>query len=265
MRYRMLPWILFIGVLCACAAPGGAPLHAQGDLLLPARLEFVDAAMEPIRDGRTLLAPGRPGAMPRAHPPQRLWLVLGHTDGRPAGPAAQEALLRFPLQREPPPLEQRSFRGFELNLGFVARSLARSARPLQLRPEDRQLAVHPQEARISRLVFGALDSLQYPMAAVVGLRDGATGEQRLLLYADRPCRITGGIDLSRTGTFVDAHPASKASFTGIFEHDVDIPQAGLHWLAIRSVAPGRFIVTRVDAPAQASVFVLLSALAASGE
>ena len=258
MRHLLWPAMLVMGFLAGCAAPGGAALQESGDALLATQLQFVNPRLDPIT--AVPAVPGRP--VPKL--PDHVWLVLGHTDGRPAGPAAADHFLRFPLHRETPALERRSMGRFDLNLGFVGRSLARSAQPLQPRPEDQALAVQPADARISRLLLGVLDSLQYPLAAVTGLRDAASGEEVVLLHADRPCRIVGNIDLSRTGTFVDAHASTRGRFTGVFEHDVTIPHAGLHWLRVRPLAPGRFQVTRTEAPAQVSVFVLLSAVAAAG-
>jgi len=260
MRLLLIPWILLASLLVACAAPGGASLSTQGDLLLPARLQFVGPGLAPIAGTQVAAA----NAMPVVRLPDHLWLVLGHTAGRPAGPPAPEPSLRFPLHRERPALERRSFGQFELNLGFIERTLAASAQALRVRPEDDQLAIQPRDARISRLLLGVLDNLQYPLAATTGLREGTDGAQLVLLYADRPCRITGRIDLSHTGTFVDAHATSRAQFAGVFDHEVEIPQPGLHWLRIRQAGPGRFQVTRTDAPAQVSVFVLLSAVAAAG-
>lgn len=256
---RTLWMILGAGLLAACATPGGAPLQVQGDALVPSRLQFVGPRLEPLA-----AAQGAPASPLAPRIPERLWLVLGHTDGRPAGPAAPDIYLRFPLQQPPPPMERRSFDGFELNAGFIARSLAGSAQPLRLRPEDDGLAVQPADARISRLLLGLLDSLQYPMASVTGLRDDTTGEQLVLLYADRPCRITGRIDLSQTGTFVDRHPVARSTFSGVFAHDIVLPQAGLHWLRVRAEGPGRFQVSRTDAPSRVSVFVLLPAAAPGG-
>lgn len=256
---RMIWMILGASLLAACSTPGGAPLMVQGDTLLPSRLQFVGPRLEPLP-----VPQGATASPPAPRIPDRLWLVLGHTDGRPAGPAAPDIYLRFPLQQQPPPLERRSFNGFELNTGFIARSLAASAQPLRPRPEDDGLAVQPADARISRLVLGLLDSLQYPMASVTGLRDDSTGEQLVLLYADRPCRITGRIDLAPTGTFVDRHPVARATFSGVFAHDIVLPQAGLHWLRIRAEAPGRFQVSRTEAPPRVSVFVLLPSAASGG-
>lgn len=260
MRRGWMLWtIVGACLLAACATPGGALLQAQGDTLVPTRLQFVGPRLEPLAAAQGRSAPP---VAPRL--PDRLWLVLGHTDGRPAGPAEPGHYLRFPLQRETPPLERRSFDRFELNTGFIERSLAITAQPLRVRPEDDGLAVQPADTRISRLLLGVWDSLQYPMAAVTGLRDDSTGEQVLLLYTDRPSRITGRINLSQTGTFVDRDPVTRANFSGVFAHDVVLPQAGLHWLRIRPEGPGRFQVSRTEAPSRVSVFVLLPTAAPGG-
>lgn len=258
MRHLCGSAMIVLGLLTACATPGGALLNESGDAVLATRLQFVNARLEPVTE------PPASQGRPAQKLPDHVWLVLGHTAGRLAGPAADGHYLRFPLHREPPALERRSFGHFELNLGFIGRSLALSAAPLQTRPEDRALVLAPADARISRLLLGVWNSLQQPMAAVTGLRDAANGDELLLLHADRPCHIAGVIDLSRTGTFVDAHAATRDRFTGLYAHDVVIPRAGLHWLRVRPLGPGRFQVTRTEAPAQVSVFVLLSSVAAAG-
>lgn len=261
MRIGAWSCTLALTLLAGCSAPGGAMLHESGDRLLRTRLEFVDKRLNAIPEAILGSEAKRRAAYPGGRFPDRLWLAYGYTPGRPAGPNAPDLLFRFSLHRDKPALERQSQQDFEVNLGFIERSLARSAVPLASRPEDLGLAVSPADARIARLLLGLFDSLHYPIPAVVGFIDRASGTQLALLYADRPARITGRIDLARTGTFVDADAATQARFTGSFDHDIRIPSAGLHWLQIREVGARSFHVSRVEPAGPVTVFVLESAVA----
>lgn len=253
--------LFVLALLAGCAAPGGTMLQESGDRPLRTRLEFVDKRLNTIPEEILRSEAKRSAVYPGGRFPDRLWLAYGYTPGRPAGPAAPDLLFRFSLHRDKPALERHSQQDFEVNLGFIERSLARTAAPMSSRPEDQGLAVSPADARIARLLFGLFDSLHYPIPAVVGFIDRASGAQLALLYADRPARITGRIDLAHTGTFVDADATARARFTGSFDHDIRIPSAGLHWLQIREVGPRSFHVSRVEPAGPVTVFVLESAVA----
>jgi hypothetical protein len=138
----------------------------------------------------------------------------------------------------------------------AAYPLAAAALPLAGRPEDGGLAADPADCRVARLVLGLFDMLHYPVPAMVGFFEG--GEQLARLYTDRPCRVTGAIDLQRSGTFVDLDPALRARFAGRYAHAIDAPAAGLHWLRVRRDGPASFVVVPTDAPSgMLSVFALL--------
>lgn len=223
----------------------------------PARLEFVDPDLQPVAAQNLAAAERWRAAYPRAaFPGTAVWLAFGIAPGRPAGPSEVRPYLRLLLAREPPLLERRYQGDFEVDLERAERELAAAAAPLAHRPEDDGLAATPADCRIARLQLGLYDSLHYPMAATVGLVDSA--EQVALLYTDRPCRISGAIDLQRSATFVDLDPALRARFAGRYEHDIDLPGAGLHWMRIQRDGPGSFSVRRTDAPSgMLRVFALL--------
>lgn len=240
-------WAMAVGV---AAVGAGSPevAGAAADPAQPARLEFVDPDLRPVPAQALASAQAWRQFYPRAgYPGSAVWLAFGIAPGRPAGLAASRPYLRILLAREPPLLERRHQGAFEIDLGRAQRELAAAATSLAGAPEDDGLAAAPADCRIARLVLGLFDTLHYPMAAMVGFVDG--GEQLALLYTDRPCRITGTIALQRSGSFVDLDPALRERFAGRYEHDIDTPSAGLHWLRVRRLGPGTFSVTRTELPA----------------
>ena len=246
--------------IVSAVALAGAVGCAAGQ---PARLDFVDPDLRPLPAQALASQQHWREAYPRARwPGSAVWLAFGIAPGRPAGLAASRPYLRILLAREPPLLERRHQGAFEIDLEHAQRELASAATPLAGAPEDDGLTAAPADCRIARLLLGLFDTLHYPKAAMVGFVEG--GEQLALLYTDRPCRITGTIDLQRSGSFVDLDPALRERFAGRYEHDIDAPSAGLHWLRVRRIGPGTFSVTRAQAPAGTlAVFALLPGVSAA--
>jgi hypothetical protein len=76
--------------------------------------------------------------------------------------------------------------------------------------------------------------------------------------------MTGNLDLSSTGTLVDADPETRERFTGVFEHDVVLSNAGLHWLSVKAVGHGPFSVSRTKPIGPVVASVLEAAVALGG-
>lgn len=249
-----------LGASAALLLPGcgtGIVAHSEaGDALLRVRLEFIDPQLRPIPAASLRRPFAERTRMRHVRAPDPIELLFAAVPGRMAGPAA-ELLLRRRLRAEPSALEAESQAGFSVNLGYMGRGLARFATPLQSRPEDQGLRVEPSATRLARLALAPAEPGQvqsYP--ALCGFLDGDTGVEHLLVFVDRACRIEGRIDLRQTGTFVDAHAEIRRRFSGLYEHAVELPAAGLHWLAMHPAGERQWQVRRAEAPRSPFVYIL---------
>lgn len=80
--------------------------------------------------------------------------------------------------------------------------------------------VVPAETRFSRVSTGFKYMGSPHPARAAGFKDTATGDYLLLVFFDRPCRLTG---------IVIIPPTPGDVTTNVF--DVNIDKAGFHWLA----------------------------------
>lgn len=250
-------------LLSGCGT-GIVALRETGDAELRTRLEFVDPALRPIPDDALRLASAQRTRMRHVRVADPLDLDYYAQPGRLAG-ARVELLLRQRLKRwQYTALERDTQHAFAINLGLVQRGLARFAMTHQSRPEDRALLVEPPATRLARLSLAPhIPTELLPYAALCGFLEPASGLEHVLIFVDQPCRIRGAIDLRRTGTFVDRHPEFARRFGGVFDHALDLPQAGLHWLRITPAGEGRFELRRVE-HVQAPFVYVLDAAAALG-
>lgn len=227
-----------------------------GDESLGLRLDFVDLQMQPI-DARTLRQPPTERVrMRHVRAPDPIELLFLAVPGRVAGPAA-ELVLRRRLRAAPGMLETDSQLGFAINLGYLQRALQRFAAPYQARSEDLSVRTEPAITGIARIALAVAEPGQtQPYAALCGFIDAANGQEYLLLWSDRPCHITGEVDLRQSGTFADTHTEMRQRFTGLFHHEIELPRSGLHWLSLAPTGERRWLIRRADAPRAPFVYVL---------
>lgn len=195
-------------------------------------------------------------------------LRLGYVGGRLAGRPAASAIDSLHLKRTRGTVfEPHTQEDFAINLGVLERALSRVAQSYVAQPEDIEFTVNPAQSRIARLLLGAVEPIgfaSYGLNSLTTFVDRGAGDALVLIYADRPCRVTGKLDLSRTGTFVDAAPGPAQRFAGIYDHDVVLPHAGLHWLRIHPQGDRLFSVSRVEPVGPVVVVVLEAAVALAG-
>lgn len=244
------------GLLLPGCGTGIVASSEPGDPMLRVRLQFIDPQRKPIPAALLRRSFAERTRMRHVRAPDPIELLFAAVPGRIAGPGA-ELLLRRRLRAEPGALEAESQIGFAINLGYMGRGLARFATPLQPRPEDQGLRIEPVPTRLARLALAPVEPGQVqPYPALCGFMDGDTDLEHLLVFVDRACRINGRLDLRQTGTFVDAHAELSRRFSGLYEHAVDLPQAGLHWLALHPADERQWQVMRTDAPRNPFVYIL---------
>lgn len=256
-RHLVLACLLLLSACAPLAVTGpdrgaAAPLHT--------RLEFVDTRLQPI-PLEILDAPPRSRRLYQAARfPDPLRLQIGHVAGHLAGPAAAVDRTLLLKRSQHVALERQTQGGFTLDLADLERALAAAATGLAPRPEAPGFSIHPAATRLARLQLASLDNLWQPVPAVTGFLDRGSGDELALVYVDRPSRISGRIDLGRTGTFVDAFAETRTRFTGLYDHDLDLPRAGLHWVRIQHAGEGRFRISRSEPAGPVIVFVLEAAV-----
>lgn len=91
-------------------------------------------------------------------------------------------------------------------------------------------SIDPPDTRLARVGTFFYDARTDEAVLGAGFYDAVTKDPMLLVFVDRPCRITG---MSVSGI-------EQAAF------DVAIPSAGLHWLRIRLPEPQRAVLTYDD-------------------
>jgi hypothetical protein len=85
------------------------------------------------------------------------------------------------------------------------------------------LQISPQGTRFARIATGVSFRTNRTVLQRVGFVDAETGEALLLLYFDRPCRLTG--------TRVLAPTPSRGALT--VDYDLKVETAGLVWMTAK--------------------------------
>ena len=120
---------------------------------------------------------------------------------------------------------------FDIDFGRVQEDLTRELQPTEFRLD--YLKIEPAEARIARLAPLALQADGIEQVATANWIDGATHEQLMLVYVDRPCRITGAL--------------ARNDYT--VRYSVRAAAAGYIWIAGRQGEDGLHLYTEVAQPA----------------
>ena len=119
---------------------------------------------------------------------------------------------------------------FDIDFGRVQQVLTRELQPTEFGLD--YLKIDPADARIARLAPLALQPDGIDQVATVDWVDGATHERLMLVYVDRPCRITG----------------SLARNDYIVRYNVRAASAGYIWIGHRKNADGEQMFTEVTKP-----------------
>jgi hypothetical protein len=120
---------------------------------------------------------------------------------------------------------------FDIDFGSVQQDLNRELQPTEFRLEF--LKIEPAEARIARLTPLVLQPDGVDPVATADWIDGVTHQQLMLVYVDRPCRITGAL--------------ARNDYT--VRYSVRAAAAGYIWIAGRQTQDGQHLYTEVTQPA----------------
>jgi hypothetical protein len=119
---------------------------------------------------------------------------------------------------------------FDIDFGRVQQDLSRSLQPTEFSLD--YLKIDPPDARIARLAPLALQPDGIEQVAVTDWIDAATHERLMLVYVDRPSRITGAL--------------VRDDYT--IRYNVRATAAGYIWIARRQTDDGEQMYTEVEKP-----------------
>ena len=119
---------------------------------------------------------------------------------------------------------------FEIDFGRIQTDLARSLQPTEFSLD--YLKIDPPNARIARLAPLALQPDGIEQVAVTDWINAATRERLMLVYFDRPSRITGSL--------------VRDEYT--IRYNVRATEPGYIWIARRQTDDGEQMYTEVEKP-----------------
>lgn len=119
---------------------------------------------------------------------------------------------------------------FEIDFGRVQQDLTRSLQPTEFSLE--YLKIEPPDARIARLAPLALQADGIEQVATTDWIDAKTRERLMLVYFDRPARITGVL--------------VRSDYT--IRYNVRATAPGYVWVARRQTDDGEQMYTEVEKP-----------------
>lgn len=120
---------------------------------------------------------------------------------------------------------------FEIDFGRVQQDLSRSLEPTEFSLD--YLKIDPPDARIARLAPLALQPDGIEQVATTDWMDASTHERLMLVYFDRPARITGVL--------------ARDDYT--IRYNIRATQPGYIWIARRQTDEGEQMYTEVEKPA----------------
>jgi hypothetical protein len=200
---RLLFVVIALASLGGCAK--GEP-EAHRGWVLHSRIEFFSPDLQVVRE-------------PLPHNAFRLFFPF--IAGDLYGPATTGDLMHPEVNAD---------YSFEIDFGRVQQDLVRSLQPTEFSLD--YLKIDPPDARIARLAPLALQPDGIEQVAVTDWINAATRERLMLVYFDRPSRITGTL--------------ARDEYT--IRYNVRATAPGYVWIARRQTDDGEQMYTEVEKP-----------------
>jgi len=200
-----LPAVVLLAALCACSAP--APEH-RADWVVQSKVVFLAEDLQSERE-------------PLPANVYRLWFpyIVGDLYGAPDT-----------VDFIQPTLQADGTVSVDLNIGHDQLLAA-------LEPADFSLSflkIEPAAARVARLAPMAMQADGIEQVGTTDWIDADSKQRLLLLYADRPCRISGGA------------------------YDIRVPAAGYVWVAETRTPEGKRSYATMAQPARLALAITAS-------
>jgi hypothetical protein len=208
---------LFAGLSGGCAtAPRRSPQPANKWLTIPVKV--LDATGS---------------VLPPDETPNDLVLTLGPIPGSVPG-IGHETLQTVPIGHE---------KLISIDIASYSAAMMSRVRPLD-RSMSQSLHVVPEDTQFVRASTGVWFTSPTPVRKSTGFIDLETQDNLVLVYFDRPCRLTG--------TVTNAVPNTETSTT---DYDVVVESPGLTWIRLQPVGPMHTLGKREDHPHPAVIIV----------
>ena len=117
-----------------------------------------------------------------------------------------------------------------LELESALPGLQEGAATLRATADSEGLSVKPARTRLARIGTFPFDAKTLEPLGEGGFIDGRTREHMILVYFDRPCVLSGTLNVDQE----------------VYVHDIVIPAAGFHFLRIQQTGAGRYVLSRAD-------------------
>jgi hypothetical protein len=199
---------LTVALMAGCTTPKRAPNLATNSIAVPIR--FVDVG------GNAISARDRP-----MNATAMLGVIPGGVFGAPDYSLQTERLGKIPA--------------LPINLSDLQVALNEQSSTLTKDAETAGWKIDPADTRLARVATTITH--EGTSGLMVGFVDSASKGNLLLVFFDRPCRVTGTVLVQ-----------PREDQTTTFVIDVDIEQAGLNWLKITGDSQGHDVITNTQAP-----------------
>jgi hypothetical protein len=197
-------------VMAGCTTPKRVPILAKQSIDVPIR--FVDVS------GYAISAKDRP-----VNATAMLGVIPGGVFGAP----------HYPLQTE----RLGKILTLPINLSDLLVTLNEQSATLTNDAETAGWRIDPTETRFARVATTI--SHEGTSSLMIGFVDSASKSNLLLVFFDRPCRLTGTVLV---------HPREGQTTT--FVVDVTVEQAGLNWLKMTGNSQGHDLITNTQVPSK---------------
>ncbi len=151
-----------------------------------------------------------------------------------------QRLYHLRLKRKYAWLEAGTQQDFAIDLNVLEELIRPTAAPLLAQAGGETLAVSPAETRVARLMLSAGDPFNYPYGEFeAGFIDRRSGLHYVMIYVDRPCRISGVI----------------AAREGTIAADIELSGSGLQWVALEQTGERSFRLFRGEPTGTTAIYV----------
>ncbi len=203
---RLLLFVIAAATLLAGCGQSESEAQAPHSWVLRSRIEFFSPDLQVVRD-----------PLPRTG----FRLFFPFIAGDLYGPATTGDFIHPVIHTD---------YSFEIDFGQVQRDLTRSLQPTEFSLD--YLKIDPPDARIARLAPLALQPDGIEQVATTDWIDASTHERLMLVYVDRPARITGAL--------------LRDDYT--IRYNIRATSAGYLWIARRQTDDGEQMYTEVEQP-----------------